>query len=144
MNALASYTCEQISRRKTRNLSSPTIKLTDWRPTMNIDRATAIQARMKRPKLEAQPPVRVERVVSLDDARPERWYVVRLKCRDCGAELNSTTAMTGNQLLANWGKLVIGSALVCKSCPNGCRATLKDININTEIVITQVEANIPS
>lgn len=30
---------------------------------MNIDRATAIQARMKRPKLEAQPPVRVERVV---------------------------------------------------------------------------------
>ena len=31
---------------------------------MNIDRATAIQARMKRPKLEAQPPIRVQPVVS--------------------------------------------------------------------------------
>ena len=33
---------------------------------MNIDRATTIQARMKRPKLEAQHPIRVQPVVICD------------------------------------------------------------------------------
>ena len=79
-------------------------------------------------------------VVSLADVTPDGRYVIRVTCRDCKAELNSTTVMTGNQVLSNWGKLVISSGLVTKSCPNGCRATWSDCNINTDMTITQ-EAN---
>lgn len=81
-----------------------------------------------------------ERVVSLADVTPDGRYVVRVNCRDCKTQLNTTTVMTGNQVMANWGKLVISSGLVTKSCPNGCRATWSDCNINTEMTIIH-EAN---
>lgn len=89
---------------------------------------------MKKKAVKAQ----VQPVVSLDNVMPEGRYVVRIKCRDCGTEINSTKEMTGNQVLANWGKLVISSGLVSRSCPNGCRATFSDCNINTDMVINHL------
>ena len=83
----------------------------------------------------------LERVVSLHDVTDEGKYVVRLRCKDCGHELNSTSEMTGTQINANWATLAIGSALVSGRCPKGCRSTFSDCNINTEMVITPVEAN---
>lgn len=85
--------------------------------------------------------VTVERLVSLHDVITEGKYVVRLRCKECGAELNATTEMTGAQVLANWVKLAIGSAFVVWKCPKGCRSPFSVLNINTEMVITPVEAN---
>ena len=93
---------------------------------------------------ESGPAVLLERVVSLHDVTDQGKYVVRLRCKDCGHELNSTSEMTGAQINANWATLAIGSALVAGKCPKGCRSTFSDCNINTEMVITPVEANDPS
>jgi len=81
---------------------------------MNIDRATAIQARMKRPKLKAQPPVRVERVVSQHAMVVKDGYKVPLigippsavmETCDCCHEEYGMSELT-------WS----GQQMLCKKC----------------------------
>jgi len=55
--------------------------------------------------------------------------VLVLKCRDCGRELNRTEPLTEEQ--ASHARIT--SAFAAGACPNGCRSTFSDLNINTEI-----------
>lgn len=52
-------------------------------------------------------------------------------CRDCETELNRTDPFPDE----DEGRVVISSAFAALSCPKGCRATFKDMNINTRLVI---------
>ena len=52
-----------------------------------------------------------------------------LRCNDCGAELNRTEPLDEQaQSTAR-----INSAFAAGACPNGCRSTFSDLNINTRI-----------
>jgi hypothetical protein len=55
--------------------------------------------------------------------------ILVLKCRDCGRELNRTAALTAEEA----SKARIYSVFAAAACPNGCRSTFSDLNINTEI-----------
>ena len=52
-----------------------------------------------------------------------------LKCRDCKCELNRSKPYEDK----HEGKVVVSSAFAAGPCPNGCRSTFKDLNLNTEI-----------
>lgn len=81
----------------------------------------------------------LERVVSLDDVKPDGCYVVMLLCAQCSGELNSTHELSGKQVVDSWARIAMGSAFAAGGCKNGCRATFSDLNINTRLSI--VEAN---
>lgn len=64
-------------------------------------------------------------------------YIVRLLCADCGKELNQTKPMTGEEVHNNWVLIVMGSGLFADGCPNKCRKTFSDLNINTKFDIVE-------
>ena len=55
--------------------------------------------------------------------------ILILKCADCGTELNRTVPLANDEVY----KAKINSAFAGRQCPNGCRFTFKDLNINTRI-----------
>ena len=55
--------------------------------------------------------------------------ILILKCRDCHQELNRTPEITEEE--AKKARLLSG--LAAHKCPNGCRSTFTDLNLNTEI-----------
>ena len=59
----------------------------------------------------------------------ELLWKATLKCHDCGAVLNTATNVPENKKL----QVIISSALVAGSCPNGCRASFSDCNMNTDL-----------
>jgi hypothetical protein len=63
--------------------------------------------------------------------------ILVLKCNDCGAELNRTIPLAGEQLERARS---IGSVFAAGKCPNGCRSTFSDLNINTTIEEIEVAA----
>ena len=75
------------------------------------------------------------RPLDLDNLISDKKYTVALLCRDCGRQLNETCAMTGDEVRREWLKLVTSAALMAGKCPNGCRSTWSDCNINTEFEV---------
>ena len=69
----------------------------------------------------------------------DRQYEVHLCCGDCLHQLNSVSAMSGEDLSKRWTGLVTSSGFVAGNCPNGCRATYSDLNINTKLLVWDVE-----
>lgn len=63
--------------------------------------------------------------------------VAILKCRDCGAELNRTAPFPDEER----AKISIFSVFAAGPCPNGCRATFRDLNLNTKLVVEEESAN---
>jgi len=59
----------------------------------------------------------------------EQKYVLVLRCRDCGAELNRTHPLTKQET----SHARVASGFAGRPCPNGCRSTFSDLNINTRI-----------
>lgn len=66
-------------------------------------------------------------------------FKVLLRCRDCGKQLNETTDMSAKELWQKWTQLVLTSGFNAGKCPEGCRSTFSDLNINTGMVIVDVE-----
>jgi hypothetical protein len=56
-------------------------------------------------------------------------YMGIIRCADCGAELNRTVLIDEPEK----GNLAFGSAFAAGKCPNGCRSTFSDLNINTTL-----------
>lgn len=74
----------------------------------------------------------------MDTEQAER-FEVRVLCRDCGKVLNNTVPMTQEELRRGWTHLVLSSGLVTGACPSGCRSTYSDLNVNTALVVFNVE-----
>lgn len=70
-------------------------------------------------------------------AEPDSRFTLAVYCaeEECGAELNRTLVMTGSEMFKKWTHLVLSQPLVTKPCPNGCRSTWNDCNINVNTVI---------
>lgn len=58
-----------------------------------------------------------------------------IHCADCGAELNRTPPLTDEQA----AEARVFSAFAAGRCPNGCRSTFTDLNINTRIQSHAIE-----
>jgi len=56
------------------------------------------------------------------------WTAI-LSCKDCGKELNRALDVPDSDR----GRVSVSSALAAGRCPNGCRSTLSDLNINTKL-----------
>jgi len=56
------------------------------------------------------------------------WTAI-LRCGDCGAELNRAEHVPEDKK----SKVGIASAFAAGDCPNGCRSTFSDLNINTRL-----------
>lgn len=66
----------------------------------------------------------------------EQLWNAKLLCHDCKALLNEAhNVPTSEKVL-----VITTSALVAGRCPNGCRSTFSDCNINTDIVWEEVES----
>jgi len=50
-----------------------------------------------------------------------------LRCRDCGTELNRAVHVPEKEKT----RVNLTSAFASGSCPNGCRYTFSDLNLNT-------------
>lgn len=59
-----------------------------------------------------------------------------LRCRDCGQILNTAEHVPEREK----GRVAISSGFAAGGCPNGCRATFTDLNINTELVWSEEPA----
>lgn len=70
-------------------------------------------------------------------------FEVRLLCRDCGKKLNSTIPMSAEEMYADWTRLVFTAGFNAGKCPNGCRSTFSDLNINTSMPIYDVKTDKP-
>lgn len=69
----------------------------------------------------------------------ESKFVARLTCADCGAQLNETVSMSGDELYREWTLIAISASFASGKCPKGCRATFSDLNINTKLTIYDAE-----
>lgn len=67
---------------------------------------------------------------------PRQW-IGRLRCADCGAVLNETIPVSD----ADKAICAITSGFVAGQCPNGCRSTFSDMNINTKLEWEEVRPN---
>lgn len=56
-----------------------------------------------------------------------------LKCRDCHAELNRTNPFPDS----DEAQVRLSSGLAAGQCPNKCRSTFSDLNLNTTLEITE-------
>lgn len=52
-----------------------------------------------------------------------------IHCAECGRELNRTVPLTDDQ--KSFAR--VSSGLAAGPCPNGCRSTFTDLNLNTRI-----------
>jgi len=59
--------------------------------------------------------------------RAEPLFVLVLRCKDCGSELNRSYPLAEIELSA----ARVSSAFAAGPCPNGCRSTFSDLNLNT-------------
>lgn len=78
--------------------------------------------------------------IEYEQIEDDKNYQLKILCRDCNSELNSTKTMSGEELKRHWGQLVTSSALVSESCKSGCRSTFSDCNINTDLKIKPIDS----
>jgi hypothetical protein len=78
-----------------------------------------------------------ENSLEVNDLDDEKQYQIIITCSDCNEVLNTSVVMTGKKIKEKWGILVMGSPINTGSCPNGCRATFSDCNLNTEMEIVE-------
>lgn len=70
-----------------------------------------------------------------------RRFVVKIHCNDCGGVLNTSTPFENKeQLSERWANLCFSGALMAGKCPNGCRSTFSDMNINTRMIIYDADS----
>lgn len=60
-------------------------------------------------------------------------YTAVLTCHDCGHELNRAVGVPENERT----QVAISSPLVAGRCPNGCRSTFSDCNLNYDLTWTE-------
>jgi hypothetical protein len=60
-------------------------------------------------------------------ALPDGQFVIVVECGNCGAELNRSVPLTAKE----YTMAVLMGPLNTRSCPNGCRSTFSDLNLNT-------------
>ena len=66
--------------------------------------------------------------------KPEPKKILILECADCGHELNRTDPLTKyDAYIAS-----MNARFNAGKCPNGCRSTFSDLNLNTKI--TEISA----
>lgn len=58
---------------------------------------------------------------------PDGVFIIVVKCRDCGKELNRSKPLTRNEYTI----AVLLCPIMTGRCPNGCRSTYDDCNLNT-------------
>lgn len=58
---------------------------------------------------------------------PDGEFVIVVRCKDCGEELNRSVRLTAK----DYTQAVLSAPLNTKPCPNGCRSTASDCNANT-------------
>ena len=56
-------------------------------------------------------------------------WTATLRCADCGAVLNTAKDVPDEAK----ARVNISSAFAAGNCPNGCRASFSDLNINTTL-----------
>jgi hypothetical protein len=66
-------------------------------------------------------------------------FMVRLNCRDCGALLNETRPMTFEEFSKDYGLLSMAAGFNSGNCPNECRSTFSDLNLNFNMTIMDAE-----
>ena len=59
---------------------------------------------------------------------PDGVFIIVVECKDCGKELNRSRPITAEQYTG----AVLSGPLVTGPCPNGCRSTFSDCNLNTQ------------
>ena len=79
-----------------------------------------------------------DKIELVDIAESDELYKLVLLCNDCGKQLNETSEMSGKEIKNLWTDMVLASGLVTGKCPNGCRSTYSDLNINTKLRIVKV------
>jgi len=58
---------------------------------------------------------------------PDGVFIIVVKCSDCGAELNRSKPLTKKE----YTTAVLLCPIMTERCPNGCRSTFSDCNLNT-------------
>ena len=58
---------------------------------------------------------------------PDGEFVIVILCKDCQRELNRSKPITRKE----YTEAVMSGPLCTKPCPNGCRSTYSDMNMNT-------------
>lgn len=66
-------------------------------------------------------------------------FKVFLLCADCDQKLNETVELTANEIYKDWGRITMGAGFNAGNCPNGCRSTFSDLNINTRQKVVDAE-----
>ena len=66
-------------------------------------------------------------------------FKMLLLCGDCGKQLNETKEMTGKELYDGWTMLIMTSGFNAGTCPEGCRSTFSDLNINTSTPVVDIK-----
>lgn len=67
----------------------------------------------------------------------DKEYKILVKCADCGAIMNETVPIKGEELKSKWSQLVITAPFNIRQCKNGCRSTFSDLNLNHDLVIVE-------
>jgi len=70
-----------------------------------------------------------------------REFIVRCRCRDCGTILNTSVPMTKEKLDEAWMRLILSMPLVAGVCPNKCRSTFSDCNLNVKTEVVDAQTN---
>jgi hypothetical protein len=64
-----------------------------------------------------------------------------MKCRDCGHTLNHTTVFENLKALQDaYIHLCFTGPMLAGCCPNGCRSTFSDLNLNARMVFVDVDS----
>jgi len=71
-------------------------------------------------------------------------YHLEVLCKECGSKLAETDEMSGSEMRSDWTRLMLSAPLVTRQCPNGCRSTFSDCNINTDIEIVETQPATPN
>lgn len=75
-------------------------------------------------------------MIALADVKPDRPYIVKVFCGDCGGMLLESGELTGADLKESWSNLVLTKGFNTPRCKQeNCRPTYSDFNINSEMRI---------
>ena len=66
------------------------------------------------------------------------WFVFKLSCSACGAQLNQSHQVLGVHVRTLYQGLAMSAPLNSGVCPAGCRPTFSDCNLRTKLEILDV------
>src|SRR5579863_4443701 len=74
--------------------------------------------------------------INLRELSDDTKIVLVLNCADCGKELNRTKEIKAR----DYTLAVLSGPLNTMPCPNGCRSTASDMNMNTKMEIILIDS----